>query len=163
MNNLSRRSVLRRSLGLVAAGTLARPYIANAAAKTATVWWVQGFAEEEDVSFEKIVADYEKASGNTLDYSIIPFAPMRQRIISAVTTGEVPDLFQNTPGEIIALWAWEDKFIDVSDVIATQKEEFREAALLNAYCYNNVKKERSYYGVPYTIGAMTNHIWRSLV
>jgi transcriptional regulator with XRE-family HTH domain len=29
---------------------------------TAAVWWVQGFAEEEDVSFKKIVADYEKES-----------------------------------------------------------------------------------------------------
>ena len=77
---------------------------------------------------------------------------MRQKIVSAVTSGDVPDLFQNTPSEIIALWAWDDKFVDVSDVIDTQKEEFSETALLTAYCYNNVKKQRSYYGVPYTTG-----------
>jgi multiple sugar transport system substrate-binding protein len=163
MDKLSRRSVLRNSLGLVAAGTLARPHIANAQAKTASVWWVQGFAEEEDLAFKKIVADYEKTSGNTIDYSIIPYAPMRQKIVSAVTSGKVPDLFQNTPTEIIALWAWDDKFVDVSDVIATQKEEFTETALLTAYCYNNVKKQRSYYGVPYTTAAQTNHVWHSLV
>jgi hypothetical protein len=40
---------------------LARPYIANAAATTATVWWTQGFAQEEDISIRKIFADYEKA------------------------------------------------------------------------------------------------------
>jgi hypothetical protein len=34
--------------------------------------WVQGFTQEEDVSFKKIVADYEKNSGNTIDYSIVP-------------------------------------------------------------------------------------------
>ena len=39
---------------------------------------MQGFAEQEDVSFKKLVADYEKASGNTLDYAIIPYAPSRQ-------------------------------------------------------------------------------------
>jgi hypothetical protein len=33
MANFTRRSVLRGSLGLAAAGTLARPYIANAAAR----------------------------------------------------------------------------------------------------------------------------------
>src|SRR6516162_447243 len=88
---------------------------------------------------------------------------MRQKIVSAVTSGEVPDLFQNTPGEIIALWAWEDKFTDVTDVVNTQKEEFTETALLSAYCYNNVKKERSYYGVPYTQGGLVNHVWRSMV
>jgi len=50
MGNLSRRSVLRSSLGLAAVGTLARPYVANAAATTANVWWTQGFAQEEDVA-----------------------------------------------------------------------------------------------------------------
>src|SRR5215470_10082301 len=101
---LTRRSLLRSSLVLAAAGGVARPYIANAAATTAEVWWVQGFAQEEDVGFKKLVADYEKASGNTIDYSIIPYAPMRQKIVSAVTSGVVPDLCQNTPGEILALF-----------------------------------------------------------
>src|SRR5215831_17231516 len=114
MRMLTRRSIIRGSLGLAAAGTLARPYIANAAAKTATVWWVQGFAEEEDISFKKIVADYQKVSGNTIDYSITPYAPMRQKIVAAVQSGVVPDLYQNTPGEIIALQAWDDRLVDVS-------------------------------------------------
>src|SRR6201990_2081301 len=99
MGKTSRRAVLRTSMALAAAGTLARPYLANAAATTATVWWVQGFAEEEDISFKRIVADYQKASGNTLDYTITPYAPMRQKIVSAMSSGIVPDLFQNTPAE----------------------------------------------------------------
>jgi multiple sugar transport system substrate-binding protein len=160
---LTRRSLLHGSLGLAAATTLARPYIANAAATTATVWWVQGFAEEEDISFKKIVADYEKASGNTIDYTIAPYAPMRQKIVSAMTSGVVPDLFQNTPAEVIALYAWGDKLVDVSDVVETQKEEFTETALLTVHCYNNVEKKRSFYGVPYTVGSGMNHIWRPLV
>jgi len=163
MAKLTRRSLLRNSFGLVAAGTLARPQIANAAATTAAVWWVQGFAQEEDVSFKKIVADYEKTSGNTIDYNIVPYAPMRQKIVSAMTSGVVPDLFQNTPAEIIALYAWQDKLVDVSDVVETQREEYTETALLTAHCYNNVEKKRSYYGVPYTVGASMNHIWRPLV
>jgi multiple sugar transport system substrate-binding protein len=163
MTIMSRRSVLRASLGAIAAGTLARPYIAHAAATTATVWWVQGFAEEEDVSFKKIVVDYEKASGNTIDYSIIPYAPERQKIVSAMTSGVVPDLFQNNPFEIVALYAWDDKLVDVSDVVATQREEYTEAALLSAYCYNRAEKRRSFYRVPYTASVSGNHIWGSLV
>src|SRR5246500_4382123 len=134
MINLTRRSLLRGSVAAAAATTLARPYIANAAAKTATAWWTQGSAEEEDIAFKKIVADYEKASGNTIDYSIVPYAPLRQKIVSAGTRGLVPDLFQNTPAEIIALYAWQDKLVDVSDVIETQKDEFTESALLSANC-----------------------------
>src|SRR6266404_1934540 len=162
MTTLSRRSVLSSSIAAAAAGNLARPHIANAATTTAEVWWAQGFAQEEDVSFKKTVADYEKVSGNTLDYSIIPYAPERQKIISAMTSGVVPDLFQNNPFEIVALFAWEDKLVDVSDVVATQKEQYTEASALSAYWYNGVEKRRSFYGVPYTASVSTNHIWRHL-
>jgi multiple sugar transport system substrate-binding protein len=163
MATLTRRSVLRSSLALGAAGTLAGPYVANAAAKTGTVWWVQGFAEEEDVAIKKIFADYEKASGNTIDYSIMPYAPLRQKIVSAVTSGGVPDLFQNNPVETLALFAWNDKLVDVTDIVETQKSQYTETALLTAYCFNNAEKRRSYYGVPYTCAVRPNHIWRPLV
>src|ERR1700753_754449 len=126
---LSRRSMLGSSLAIAAGAALGRPYIANAAAKTATAWWVQGFAQQEDIAFKKLVADYEKASGNTIDYTIVPYAPIRQKIVSAVTSGVVPDLFQNTPAEIIALYAYQDKLVDVSDVVETQRKEFTETAL----------------------------------
>ena len=163
MRSLSRRSVLRGSLALTAGGSLARPFIANAAAATAAVWWIQGFAQEEDISFKKIVADYQKASGNTIDYTITPYAPMRQKIVSAVTSGVVPDLFQNTPVEVIALYAWADKLVDVTDVIETQRPQYTRTALLTVNCYNSVEKQRSFYGVPYTVACQTNHIWRPLV
>jgi multiple sugar transport system substrate-binding protein len=163
MTTFTRRSVLRSSAALAAAGMVGRPYIANAAATTATVWWVQGFAEEEDISFKKIVADYQMASGNTLDYSITPYAPLRQKIVSAVTSGVVPDFFPNNPFEILVLYAWSDKLVDVSDVIETQKANYGETALSTAYCYNHAEKRRSFYGVPYTLAARPNHIWRPLV
>src|ERR1700747_697307 len=163
MAKLTRRSLLRNCFGLVAAGTLARPYIANAAAATAALWWTQGSAEEEDISFKKIVAEYEKASGNTIDYSSMPYAPLRQRIVSAVTSGVVPDLFQNNPAEIIALYAWNDMLVDVSDVVETQREEYTDTALLTVSCYNNVEKKRSFYCGPHTVDVFLNHVWRPLV
>jgi multiple sugar transport system substrate-binding protein len=155
--------VLRNSLGLAAAGSLTRPYIANAAATTAEVWWTQGFVPEEDTAIKKLVADYEKASGNTIELSIMPFAPLRQKIIAAVTSGVVPDMFRQSPNELIALLAWEDKLLDVTDVVETQKEEYTETALLNAYCYSNVEKRRSFYGAPDITAASPNHVWRPLV
>src|SRR6266566_6061325 len=160
MTPLTRRSVLRGSLAIGAAGSLTAPYIANAQAKTAEVWWTQGFVQEEDVSIKKIVADYEKASGNKIDLSIMPFAPQRQKIVSAVTSGVVPDFFPNNPAEIIALYAWDDKLVDVSDVVATQREEFTETTLVNMNCYNSVTKKRSFYGVPFTQGVSPNHVWK---
>ncbi|MGA8400999.1 MAG: ABC transporter substrate-binding protein [Stellaceae bacterium] len=160
---LTRRAVLRSTAAIATVGALGRPYIANAEAKTATVWWTQGFAQEEDVATKKVVADYEKASGNTIDLSIIPFAPERQKIISAITSGDVPDIVTANQAEIGALYAYQDKLVDVSDVVETQKNEFSQAGLLSAKFYNSVTKQRTYYGVPYLGATLAFHIWNSLV
>jgi multiple sugar transport system substrate-binding protein len=140
-----------------------RPYVAKAEAKTATVWWTQGFAQEEDIATKKVVEDYQKASGNTIELSIITFAPERQKIISAITGGDVPDIVTANQAEIVALYAYQDKLVDVSDVIATQKSQFNEAGLLSAKCYNSVTKQRTFYGVPYQGATLPFHIWKSLV
>ena len=49
---MSRRSVLGGALGVAAAGGLARPYIANAQAKTA-VWAGKGFVPQEDAAMRR--------------------------------------------------------------------------------------------------------------
>jgi multiple sugar transport system substrate-binding protein len=160
---LTRRSVLRNGAAIASIGILGRPYVANAGAKTATIWWTQGFAQEEDVATKKVVADYEKASGNTIELTIVPYAPERQKIVSAITSGEVPDVITSNQAEIIALYAWQDKLVDVSDVVETQKAQYSEAALLSANCYNSALKRRSYYGVPFVGAVLPFHIWNSLV
>ncbi len=60
MATMNRRTMLRASLNAAVAGTLSRPMIANAAARTATVWVVQGFVPEEDAAFRQTVAQYEQ-------------------------------------------------------------------------------------------------------
>src|SRR5262249_36755086 len=95
MSRLNRRSVLRGSLGRATAGTLGRPCRANAAATTVTVWWPQGFVREEDVGFRAVVAGYEKASGNKVDLTLVPFAPLMQKIVGALTIGDVPDVMNH--------------------------------------------------------------------
>ena len=163
MISLDRRSLLRASLAVAAGASLARPYVANASATTATAWWAQGFAQEEDVSLRKIVADYEKASGNTIDLSIVPFAPLRQKIISAITSGSVPDVIDANPLEIVPEEAWNGRLVDVSDVVETQKSHYLPTALISAHCYDNEKKERGVYGVPYKGSVRPFHYWRDLV
>src|SRR5690348_9595433 len=159
----SRRSLLRAYLGAATGFTLARPFIANAAAKSATVWWVQGFVPEEDTAFQAMVAAYEKDSGNKVDLSIIPFAPLRQKIISAITSGVVPDLISATPPEAVPLQAWEGRLEDVTDVVDTQKSKMLKIAVDSAFCYNNKEKKRAFYGIPFEGAVVPFHIWRTLV
>jgi multiple sugar transport system substrate-binding protein len=149
---------------LAAGGVLARPYVANAAAKTATIWVVQGFVPEEDAAFRKTVADYEKASGNKIDASIMPFQALNQKAISALTSGEVPDLiFHDAPATILPQNAWDNKLEDVSDVVETYKSLLSETAVLGSTFYNGVTKKRSYYLAPVKQACAPFHIWGDLV
>src|SRR5262249_6529676 len=156
MNKFSRRSIVRGSLALAAAGTLARPHVANAAPKTAHVWWIQGFTPEEDAALKRMIAEYEKASGNIIDASIIPFGPLMQKIVSALTSGDVPDVLTHTtaPNTVVPQNAWHDRLIDVTDVVETQKPHYHPTALLASQYYNNVTKKRGYYLVPYMTGVL---------
>jgi multiple sugar transport system substrate-binding protein len=149
----------------LAAGTaLSRPYIANAQAKTAVCWINQGFVRQEDEAMKKVCEDYMKESGNKLDYSIMPFMAQNQKTISALTSGDVPDLvFMDAPSSIIPQNAWDDKLVDVSDVVAPYESQLSDTAKLCSTFYNKATKKRSYYLCPIKQGATPFHIWGDLV
>ena len=164
MRNMSRRSVIAGSLGIATTGPLSRPHVANAAATTAVVWQVQGFVPEEDAAFRKTVADYEKVSGNRIDLSVMPFQALNQKAISAITSGDVPDLiFHDAPATILPQNAWDNKLVDVSDVVESLSSQFSETALLNSTFYNSATKQRSFYMVPIKQAVAPLHIWGDLV
>jgi len=163
MKTMTRRSVLCSSFGLTAAGILARPYVANAAATTVETWWNQGYLPEEDVSFRALVADYQKASGNKIDYSLIPNAPLRQKEISAIQSGGVPDVMEVADIRFTPLNAWDDHLIDLDEIIEPGKSSYSPTALSCCYHYNNTTKKRAYYMAPMKLGSWPFHFWRSLV
>jgi multiple sugar transport system substrate-binding protein len=163
MNSPTRRSLLRSSAGLLAAGALARPYLANAAATTASMWVVQGFIPEEDEAYKAMVADYQKASGNTIEYTIIPFAPMREKMVSAIAVGVVPDLMETADFSFLYLNTWRDNLLDVSDVYDSEKADWSQNAHDCSFAYNSVAKKRSYYQVPWKSAAVPFRFWKSLV
>lgn len=164
MASMSRRTVIRAPLGIAAASVLSTPYIANAQAKTAVYWANQGFLPQEDAAMRKTCEDYMKESGNKLDYSIMPFMALNQKTISALTSGDVPDLvFMDAPSSIIPQNAWDDKIVDVSDVVKPYESMLSESAKLGSTFYNKVTKKRAYYLCPIKQGATPFHIWGNLV
>jgi multiple sugar transport system substrate-binding protein len=164
MKKFSRRKVLLGTAGASAAAVLARPHIANAEAKTATCWFQQGFVKQEDNALRKTVADYEKKSGNKIKFSIMPFKALNQKTISALTSGDVPDLvFNDAPTSILPQNAWHNRLEDLSDVVATQESKYSKSALLAASFYNGTTKKRSYYMAPVKQNSAPFHIWSDLV
>jgi multiple sugar transport system substrate-binding protein len=165
LRKLSRRRVIRGSVGLAAAGIIARPYIVNAQAKTASVWWTQGFVPEEDAALHAMVADYQKQSGNTIDLSVIPFAPLMQKIVSSLTSGDVPDVMSHDTQDatVVPQNAWKDKLVDLSDIVDPLKSQFSETAYRGARFYNSVTKQWGAYQAPYKTNVCPFHIWKPMV
>ena len=160
---LTRRSLLRGSLWLAAAGALARTHIANAGATTVETWWNQGYLPEEDVAFRALVADYEKTSGNKIDYSLVPNAPLRQKEISAIESGVVPDVMEVADIRFTPLNAWDDNLLDLGDLVEPRASQYNPTALRCCHHYNNNTKKRAFYMVPMKLGTWPFHIWLSLV
>ena len=164
MNKLSRRSVFRGSLGLAAAGTLARPYIANARPGPRPCGGRRASSPRR-TRRSQMVADYEKASGNTIDYSIVPFAPLMQKIVSALTSGDVPDLISHDVNDavIVPQNAWNDKIVEVTDVVEAQKIRISSDCLSRFAILQQRQEAAQLLSDPIQDRGVPFHIWSSLV
>ena len=105
-----------------------------------------------------------KASGNKLDYSIMPFMAQNQKTISALTSGDVEHgIRADAPSSVIPQNAWDDKILDISDIVLPIESQLSETAKLGSTFYNKTTKKRSYYLAPIKQGATPFHIWGDLV
>ena len=114
-------------------------------------------------AFKAMVEEYEKASGNKIEYSLVPFAPLRQKAVSAISSGVVPDVMEVADLEFAPLQSWDDKLVDLTDIVETQKKDFLELAIDSCFLYNGVTNRRGYTMVPMKISGFLNHVWRPLV
>ena len=108
-----------------------------------TAWWTQGFIPEEDAAFRKMVADYQKASGNTIDYSIVPFGPLSYKVISAITSGDVPDLVSHDAADRRSFRRMPGTTRSSRSATSSRRKRRNSSptALLGSQYYNNVKQE----------------------
>jgi multiple sugar transport system substrate-binding protein len=149
------------------ASVFAAPFATTAWAdgKTITVWWNQGFYPSEDQAMRETVAAWEKASGNKVELTFYNGADLPAKIVSALTTGDVPDIcyVDNADFLLLPQAVWNDRAEDVSDVVNTQAKEYSKAALTAANLYDNVAGRRAYYAIPMKQQALHYFVWRPLV
>lgn len=163
MHGVVRRDLLKTAAGLAAYSALGRPALARG--QTITVWWNQGFYPAEDQAFHNLIAAWEKASGNTVNLTLLPGQALNEKIISALTSGDVPDLMyaDNAPAQIVPQNAWHDRLVDVTDIVDTQKQALSDTAVQSAQFYNAEQKKRAFYGVPFKGASLNLPVWKSLI
>ncbi|MEI7711558.1 MAG: ABC transporter substrate-binding protein [Rhodospirillales bacterium] len=160
MHKLTRRAAVAGLGTAVAAG----PRRAKAA-ETVTVWWTQGFYKAENDAVIAAMSKWEKETGNKVNLTIMNGADLISKMIAAMQVGDVPDLVHAVTGDrfLVPLAAWNNKLVDVSDVIASQQTAFSKTALDSSSFYNATAKKHSFYTVPIKCSTLLEQVWRPLV
>jgi multiple sugar transport system substrate-binding protein len=160
---MKRSRRLLTCLGMIAGAYLAVGAVAKA--ETITIWWNKGYFPAEDAALQTMIKKWEDQTGNKVNLSFYSGADIPTKIISAITSGNVPDIayadvndFQIAPQQ-----AWKGNLADVSDVVEPLKNKYTKTALLSAYLYDSVQKKRSYFAVPMKQQALHDFYWRPLV
>jgi multiple sugar transport system substrate-binding protein len=163
MKNFSRRQTLG-GIGAVAAAGLARPRSAKAAGEV-TVWWTQGFYEQENKAVVDAMAAWEKRTGTKVNLSIINGPDVITKLIAGMQVGDVPDLVHSVTGDrfLVPRAAWNDQLEDLSDVLDSQKSELIPTAIQASRFYNNKTKKYSIYSMPIKCSTLLNSVWRPMV
>ena len=163
MRRVTRRLALG-GMGAAAATALARPRRAKAAGEV-TVWWTQGFYEQENKAVVDAMADFEKRTGTKVNLSIINGPDIITKLIAGMQVGDVPDLVHSVTGDrfLVPRAAWNDQLEDLSDVLDTQKAEFIPTAIDASRFYNAKTKKYSFYSVPIKCSTLLNSVWRPMV
>ena len=160
MTTLSRRGLVG---GLGAAAALASRHAK--AAGSLTIWWGQGYYQQEDQALKDQVAAFEKESGIAVNLQIISGPDLIVKFIAGLQTNDVPDVMQsNTAWTFLQPQAvWKDQIVEVSDVIAAHEKAFLPAALEGCRFYNKATRKRGYYAVPIKGAALMAQVWRPLL
>ena len=129
------------------------------------VWWIQSFYPAETEALSQIVAEWEKKNNTKVEITFYNDGSVNRDAENALDNGNPPDiLFSNTAE--FALYpklAWQNKLIDVSDVIEPVRNLFSPIALKAVAYKNSANSQPAYYAVPIAQLAAGLHYWRDLL
>lgn len=128
------------------------------------LWWNKSFVPDQDRVMEDIVKAWEKKSGKSAELTFYALPDLPARMVAAFDAKQVPDVVF---GQIVAIqtaaFAFEDKLLDIGDVIKPLSPGFTEGAR-NALTYLNGKTgERAVYAFPIMQHGVNLHYWQDLV
>jgi multiple sugar transport system substrate-binding protein len=129
------------------------------------IYWRRGFFPEEDQALQQVIADWERKSSIPVELSLLSPDDVLNQAVVALENGDPPDIVfaHRADYTIEPRWAMEDKLMDVSDVVATVKNQYAPIALKASYLYNKANKKQSFYGVPIEMQALHIHYWRDRI
>jgi multiple sugar transport system substrate-binding protein len=89
---------------------------------------------------------------------------MSVKLTAALEAGQPPDLvFNSGPYPSYLRWAYEGRFVDISDIVEPIAKSIDPALLQASYLLNGQTGKRAYYSLPLEMASTHIHVWRSLL
>ena len=136
----------------------------GARAADLVVWWEQGYYEQEDAAIREIIAAFEQKTGKQVELVQYGQDEIMRRAEAAQQAGAPPDfLFSNVIEWWAARWAYDDRLVELEDVLGPVRDLFDSDILEVSTMPNGRTGRRSLYALP--MGRSSNHIhvWNSLL
>ena len=137
----------------------------SATQNSLNIWWDKGFNPEEDEALRQLVGNWENKTGKKINLVFYSTDSLGDKISRSMKAGTPPDVIMSFKAERSpnSQLAWDDKLVDVSDIVNSVKDKYPQAVLQTVNFYNNVDKKRSYYAIPIHQGTMHIQYWRDLL
>jgi len=129
------------------------------------VWWQQGFYPEETEQIRRLVAEWEGENGTPVELTFYSDSDLLKETNNAIAAAEPPDMLFST-GKIepaIPGFAWDDRLVDVGDIIEPVKDRYDPAALESVRYKNAATRKTAYYAVPLSQQTVHLHHWKPLL
>ncbi|MEO0840419.1 MAG: ABC transporter substrate-binding protein [Cyanobacteria bacterium J06643_5] len=137
----------------------------SATQNSLNIWWDKGFNPEEDEALRELVRNWENKTGKKIDLVFYSTDSLGDKISRSMKAGNPPDIIMSFKAERSpnSRLAWDNKLVDVSDIVDSVRNKYPKAILQTVNFYNNVEKKRSYYAIPIHQGTMHIQYWRDLL
>ena len=137
---------------------------APAFAADLTVWWTRGYYPEEDEGIRRIVADFEKDTGQSVVLNYWTQEDLPTKVIAALAADELPDVVYcvSCSGHLVR-WAHDGLLFDLTEVIEPIADQMDPGALARARLLNGQTGQRRYYTLPIVQASVHIHVWKSLL
>jgi multiple sugar transport system substrate-binding protein len=127
------------------------------------IWWEEGWYPEEDAAVTELVAAFEEQTGTKIE--LVRIQGGDPKIRATLERGQPPDFVWGVGGvqDFADQWAYEDRLVDLAQVLGPLRELFDRDLLEYATLRNGSTGEYGLYALP--MGRITNHIhvWKDLL
>jgi multiple sugar transport system substrate-binding protein len=139
-------------------------FAAPPASAQLVVWWNKSFVPQQDEVFKEVVQKWEKKTGKTVDLSFFSIPDHPAKMLAAFDSKIVPDVdFGQVVNVQTAQFAYEDKLLEISDVLNPIRGQFVDVALTGTQFFNAKTGKRGTYAFPLMQHGVNIHYWLDMV